>query len=338
MCLNCWQPPQLSRRQFITQSLAVASSAALALTLSGCQNQPNFPLGQLRGTMVNQRAYPALAGRLGEITDQTLTIETPAAQLEFFWTTATRWEGHQGLSSKRALWPTATSALVWVAADDPQTVTAVQALPPIGTVDDIPVGRPAPEPTLEKTPVGPLDMITRAGWGAAATEWVSNGESGLYDRLTNPSGWLEYDQPLADVLNAIVVHHSALEFHDGPREVQALHQRAAGFADVGYHFLIDGAGQLYEGRPLPVRGAHTGGFNTGYVGICLLGNYEFAPILTRPWETLRALCSHLRDAYTIQEIGGHRDYQPGITACPGRNLHPDLPDLSRELNLRFYRG
>jgi N-acetyl-anhydromuramyl-L-alanine amidase AmpD len=157
----------------------------------------------------------------------------------------------------------------------------------------------------------------------------------LYDPVTNPGGWLVYTEPLPEVLTTIVVHHSALPLSDGPREIQQMHFQFKGYADIAYHYLIDETGQIYEGRSLTVRGAHTGGHNTGTVGIVLLGNFEVSQPTETQLASLHTLSACLIDAYAITHIAGHRDFQPGVTDCPGDNLEMLLPTLAAELGIEF---
>ena len=60
--------------------------------------------------------------------------------------------------------------------------------------------------------------------------------------------------------------------------IQLFHVQGNGWNDIGYNFLVDRFGTIYEGRfggvDRNVVGAHAQGFNTGSVGIALLGNYE----------------------------------------------------------------
>ena len=182
-----------------------------------------------------------------------------------------------------------------------------------------------------------LGIIPRSEWGAVEPD-VKASVEGVYDPVTNPGGWLVYVEPLPEVLNTIVVHHSALPLSDGPLEIQYKHIQLRGFADIGYNFVIDGAGQLYEGRSLAVRGAHTGGHNTGTIGIVLLGNFEETEPLEEQLVTLKKLARCLADEYALTHLAGHRDFQPGVTLCPGKNLGVLLPGLATELGLKFGTG
>lgn len=187
----------------------------------------------------------------------------------------------------------------------------------------------------EASSLDDLAIVLRAGWGAAAPNLETSVERGRYDPVTNRSGWREYQQPLATMLRMLIVHHSALPATEGPREIQRLHQNDKRYADIGYHFVIDPAGTIYEGRDIHVRGAHTGGFNTGTVGVCLMSNFEREHVSTQQQTALARLAAALRDTYGLTHLAGHRDFQPGITVCPGANLAPKLLALAADLNMTF---
>ena len=79
----------------------------------------------------------------------------------------------------------------------------------------------------------------------------------------------------------LTLHHAACcsadDIEEGKNQVywiQDFHQNGRGWNDIGYHFLIDRAGNIYQGRPETVIGAHVGGENTGNIGVCLLGCYH----------------------------------------------------------------
>ncbi|MBN1313353.1 MAG: N-acetylmuramoyl-L-alanine amidase [Anaerolineae bacterium] len=193
----------------------------------------------------------------------------------------------------------------------------------------------------QKCSLDSLGIVPRAEWGAAEPR-IEDSEEGVYDPVSNPEGWLVYSEPLEDVLNTIIVHHSALPVSDGPREIQQLHFDFKDYADIAYHFVIDETGTIYEGRALNVRGAHTGGYNTGTVGIVLLGDFQIIEPTDAQLSALRILSAYLIDRYGITHMAGHRSFMPGVTECPGANLEYLLPDLAVELDIEFgtggYRG
>ncbi len=182
-----------------------------------------------------------------------------------------------------------------------------------------------------------LNIVSRDAWRAVPPD-VANSVEGVYDAVDNPGGWYVYPQPLNEVLDTIVVHHSALPLSDGPLEIQAKHLSTQRYADIAYHFLIDAAGTIYAGRDLQVRGAHTGGHNTGTVGIVLLGNFEETTPFEVQMDSLQRLSRCLRDTYRITHLAGHRDFQPEVTVCPGENLETLLPGIAKELRLEFGVG
>ncbi len=198
---------------------------------------------------------------------------------------------------------------------------------------------PTQAPTLTPlVPTGQVILIPRSAWGAAepSVSPDGHGEHGPYDAITNPDGWLVYDQPIETVLNQVIIHHSALPLTDGPLEIQRLHTEEKGFADIGYHFLINEKGQLFEGRSLQVRGAHTYGANYASLGICLLGNFEEIQPAPVQLAVLKILLPDLISRFPlISRLAGHRDYNPGITLCPGANLYPLLPDIANEFHLHY---
>jgi hypothetical protein len=191
--------------------------------------------------------------------------------------------------------------------------------------------------SLGDTPPQKPAIVTRAEWDARPLDLEAPEEFGLFDARSNPEGVLYYPDNLLAVLNTIVVHHSAYPYAR-PQEVQNLHMDGRGFADVAYHFLIDTEGTIYEGRELNIRGAHVQGFNTGSVGIVLLGNFNDEQPGEAQLSSLRGLVDYLRYTYEIRYLAGHKDYpdqSPDGTECPGDNLYPLLPDIARSLGMKY---
>jgi hypothetical protein len=184
----------------------------------------------------------------------------------------------------------------------------------------------------------PMPMIvSRAEWGARPLNLEAPEEFGVFDADTNPEGVLYYPDNLTEVLNTIVIHHSATVYST-PNEIQDLHMDGRGFADVAYHYLIDSDGIIYEGREINIRGAHVQGFNTGSVGIVLLGNFNEQQPSQAQLSSLRVLVDYLRYTYEIRYLAGHKDYpnqSPDGTECPGDNLYPLLPEIARSLGMKY---
>ncbi|MFI1015290.1 peptidoglycan recognition protein [Streptomyces sp. NPDC020965] len=193
------------------------------------------------------------------------------------------------------------------------------------------------------------DIVSRDSWGA--DESLSPGAP---DYL--PGG----------VVKAVVVHHTAhsddYTCAQAPAVVRAIHTyhvAQLSWNDIGYNFVIDKCGTVYEGRKggadQPVLGAHAYGFNSETTGVAVIGDHtDAAPpdaALTAvarvaAWKlarygvdptgttTLTAGAdgsNHAHqswqegDALTFPAIHGHRDGYP--TECPGDAFYDRLPDV-----------
>lgn len=128
-------------------------------------------------------------------------------------------------------------------------------------------------------------------------------------------------------------HHTAgrriQSLEDGLAEmrfIQDFHQNGRGWQDIGYHYCVDDAGRIYEGVSPDHRGTHTGGANTGNIGISLFGNFDDAGEFptAESLTGLEAVWSWLASHYQMNPdlLLGHRDYT--ATACPGANFYPEL--------------
>lgn len=125
------------------------------------------------------------------------------------------------------------------------------------------------------------------------------------------------------------------------RGIYAYHTQSRGWSDIGYNFLVDRFGKIWEGRyggvTRAVVGAHTLGYNEYSFAMSAIGNFD----VVRPpqvmldsyaslfaWKlslsNIRADATRLyvKNRY-FQGINGHRD--AGSTACPGRYLYAQLP-------------
>src|SRR5205807_2980686 len=91
----------------------------------------------------------------------------------------------------------------------------------------------------------------------------------------------------ADAVHFAIVHHTAgsnnytrAQSAAIVRGIQVYHVRGNGWDDIGYNFLVDKYGQVFEGRyggiDKAVVGAHALGFNYGSVGVAMIGNYNGA--------------------------------------------------------------
>ncbi|MEL5959874.1 peptidoglycan recognition protein [Streptomyces sp. CLV115] len=201
---------------------------------------------------------------------------------------------------------------------------------------------PAPPSTVPKPPI-----TSRAGWGA--------------DESISPEA-PEY----LDGVKAVFVHHTAgsnsyscADSAAVVRSLYAYHVQSEHWKDIGYNFLVDRCGKIFEGRKggvdRPVFGAHTYGFNRDSAGIAVIGTYtdSAAPSAVTTavariaaWKlgqykgdpagstTLTAGATGgnyfgtkftAGTKYTFKQISGHRD---GFnTQCPGNMLYGQLKSI-----------
>ena len=176
-------------------------------------------------------------------------------------------------------------------------------------------------------------IISRAEWGAR-----------------NP----KYDYSNHPYFNKMTLHHSAgwaaTTLEEGKaavKSIQEFHQDGRGWSDIGYHFLVDMGGNIYQGRPETVLGAHVGGANTGNIGVCILGCYHppessipcYDEMTYNSEQSLIQLYAWISDTYGVEPklLKGHRDYF-GTTSCPGNNVWSKLPELRSEISLFIMYG
>ena len=142
-------------------------------------------------------------------------------------------------------------------------------------------------------------------------------------------------------IHRITVHHTAIERSlEGPvavarhlRNIQGDHMGSQAWGDIGYHYLIDGEGRVWQGREIRFQGAHAGNhqLNRGNLGICLLGNFQHAPPPARQLAALKGLLEKLAARHHVpgERIYGHCELK--ATACPGRFLMAALRRIRRKI-------
>ena len=194
---------------------------------------------------------------------------------------------------------------------------------------------PAPSPAI----------ITRAQWGADESLRTCSAD-------------------LAPTTLAAAVHHTASSNSYGPDDVAgiirgfyAYHTRpeaagGRGWCDIGYNFLVDKFGRVFEGRAgsitSSVIGVHTGGFNSRTIGVAAIGEYgsaaptgalleSISQLISWKFRTFRILAGSTvtmvsgggaskypeGTVVTFPTIYAHRDAQ--LTSCPGQGLFDALP-------------
>ncbi len=143
--------------------------------------------------------------------------------------------------------------------------------------------------------------------------------------------------PLDQAKNRIVVHHTAHFVTNTVmaigtnkaswnaavahvHQAQDLHKRVRGWSDVGYHYMIDWKGRIFQGRPVDRLGAHTEGNNRGSIGVVLLGDFSRQRPPLEQVASLKTLMRWLISVHGIspKRIQGHHQFK--YTLCPGKSL------------------
>jgi hypothetical protein len=185
-------------------------------------------------------------------------------------------------------------------------------------------------------------IITRSEWGGDSVP---------------PRSAPEYGQ-----IQAAFVHHTVSTNDYGPEDsagivlgIARYHRDSNGWNDIGYNFLVDQYGQVFEGRAggmdQAVIGAQAQGYNSVSTGIATIGTFTSVPFPEAGMESLARLIGWKLSLHgvptqgqvvvtsgggsanrypagtpvTLERICGHRDGDS--TSCPGNSLYAQLPDL-----------
>jgi hypothetical protein len=104
-----------------------------------------------------------------------------------------------------------------------------------------------------------------------------------------------------------------------------------GWGDIGYHFIVDRSGRVWEGRYLKYQGAHVKYCNENNVGVMCLGNFVEQKPTAAQVEGLQKTLLALQSYYRIpaSRIRSHREWPGAQTECPGKNLQARMSELRR---------
>lgn len=172
---------------------------------------------------------------------------------------------------------------------------------------------------------------SRAAWGADES---LRRESASYGRV-----------------KAAVVHHTAGSNNYTQSQVPAIlrgiyafHVKDRGWNDVGYNFLVDKWGRVWEGRAggveAAVVGAHATGTNSEAMGISVMGDYTKATVSNAAIDAVTRVIAWKADLHGFDPTGyttlvkkrvptvvGHTTV--GQTSCPGGSIINQLPTIRR---------
>lgn len=177
-------------------------------------------------------------------------------------------------------------------------------------------GTPAPQPLFPRSPsaAGDLVIVPRSAWTSAAGPARRN------------------IKPLNGV-RRITIHHegstpfTAMDERSVAGRIESVRQshlsrRTKGepWADIGYHYVIDPSGRVWEARSVQYQGAHVEDQNENNLGIMMLGNFDRQQPTPQATLALDRFVAQQMRRYNVpvQQVRTHQELAP--TACPGRSL------------------
>lgn len=97
-----------------------------------------------------------------------------------------------------------------------------------------------------------------------------------------------------------------------------------GWGDIGYHYVVDRAGRIWQARPVNLQGAHVRDQNEHNVGVMALGNFNLQEPSEAQLKGLARITRYLRDQYNVPLRSIHTHQELAATSCPGRSMQPRI--------------
>jgi len=182
-------------------------------------------------------------------------------------------------------------------------------------------------------------------------------------RSVTKIGWTElvWTREFSDKTKIVIHHTAGSQVYDTPalalvgvQDIYKFHTLTRWWWDVGYNFIIDPYGVIYEGRAWGkwVVGAHSDWNNTTSIGIALMWNFDLYEPTDEAWTSLKQLVTNLAITYDINPLEkknyfyvlaeepylwfredyalvGHQDLK--VTWCPWETIYQRLPELRQEV-------
>lgn len=230
--------------------------------------------------------------------------------------------------SQSITFSSATISLISAGETPPSAIADIQARASSGQTIMLPNSAPQP-------------VVSRTGWGCPDGQ--------------NAPLW----SPQYTTITHFIVHHTATPNTDTDwaarvRSIWHYHTNTLGWGDIGYNYLIDPNGVIYEGRAGGDGsiGAHFSCMNSKTMGIALIGTFTSVNPSNNALNSLKNLLAwkatilninptgwgyHNPSALTMWNISGHRDGNSSIygcpsgTTCPGDVLYHLLPSIRNDV-------
>ena len=252
------------------------------------------------------------------------------AEVEVRWRSSGHWskwtELHQDVENSWTEGGRPGTESQWVDEADGVAVRVLSEKPSVPRDLQIATIDPGRDSAITPVAVSQPSIIRRSSWGAKSSGGC---DSPIYGPTTKGS----------------VIHHTAgsnsyskADSASIVRATQAYHMNSRNWCDIGYNFLVDKYGQIFEGRAggidKPVRGAHAGNsaVNEQTMGVSLMGTFSSTTPTSAMKSATAALVAWRHDDYsipakgtysvgglTLNRIAGHRNVK--ATECPGAQVY-----------------
>jgi len=197
-----------------------------------------------------------------------------------------------------------------------------------------------PQGPAARTATGPVQP-------AASTAVTPDPKAKAVEGVIPRARWARGNPDGADLNKMIVpikwitIHHDGL---DSPMTETSMDASAAriewircghrgrGFSDIGYHYVIDRDGRVWEGRNLRWQGAHVSKHNEQNIGILVMGNFDIQKPSQQQLDGTRLHVRKLLAQYKLSRgrVLTHREWAGAKTACPGKHLQAAVEEARRK--------
>lgn len=186
----------------------------------------------------------------------------------------------------------------------------VNALPPpvaVAPVPSQPQFRPAPAPVDN----APLPGIV------SRSQWTRSGIARPRD--INPMNGVRRITIHHDGMPPVTLNNSAA-VAQRIEQIRNSHVIGRGWADIGYHYIVDPQGRVWEGRSISKQGAHVKDQNENNLGILVLGNFDRQTPTQAALASLDKFVANQMQRYNIGISQVRTHMERDSTSCPGRGL------------------
>jgi hypothetical protein len=117
----------------------------------------------------------------------------------------------------------------------------------------------------------------------------------------------------------LCIHHSATAGSIPLENVAKFHVEDRGWPGIGYHFYVKPDGAIYQTNRLETVSYHVSNNNDYSVGVCVSGDFTYAPPPDKQIDVAARLVAWLMQELSVpeQNILGHKEFPDSDTSCPG---------------------